>query len=176
MIWCWGTSFIRSTTAHETTTNQKNVKNWSGDYIGGMPTALLLFWYVIHIHIICKKTKVQRVVEKRSSPDSSTARPPPWYHYQSKERQKLIKWLYWSIPTVLLPSSLMIYTITTKAACSFGLWGSRSLLEGNYVRSLSWLQVLGYSSSARDYNELIARQHSGGVATTKQQWLLPLSF
>jgi hypothetical protein len=29
--------------------------------------------------------------------------------------------------------------------------------------------------AARDYNdiELIAQQHSGGAATTKQQWLLP---
>ena len=32
-------------------------------------------------------------------PISYTASPSPWDYYQSKERQKLIYWVYWRIPT-----------------------------------------------------------------------------
>ena len=82
-----------------TTANQKSVKNWSSEHIGGVPTSLICYPHhpVCTILIIYKKTDVGVVCAKMSFRfiHSRTAVSMSWYHYQSKERQKLIKWLYW---------------------------------------------------------------------------------
>ena len=72
-VWCCvGTSLHpqRDRCHGITTANQKSVKNWSSEYIGGVPTALMCYPH----HPVCtilslstKKTKEQRVVERRSS-------------------------------------------------------------------------------------------------------------
>ena len=75
--------FIRSTTAstRPLPTKRKLKTDLETKWAVCQQPYILLFQYVIHIHIICKKTKEQRVVERRSSwfthsPTAAT-RPQP---------------------------------------------------------------------------------------------------